>query len=201
MKNDNIEIIVHRINTVEALLKVPNHYGCEIDIRSMGSNLILNHEPYQGGELLSDYLDAYNHGLLVLNIKEAGIENDVIDLVKLKGIKKYFLLDVEFPYIYKYARLGEKNIAVRYSEDEPIELALKYKDKVDWIWIDTNTKLPIDRKIALDLSGFKTCLVCPERWDRPEDIIVYRKKMSKLGFSPDAVMTSLQCVELWKKKI
>ena len=123
MKNDKTEIVIHRVNKIKDLLEIPNNYGCEIDIRSFGDKLILNHEPYQDGELLSNYLDSYNHGLLVLNIKESGIENDVLDLVKSKGIKKYFLLDVEFPYIYKYSRLGERAIAIRYSEDEPIDLA------------------------------------------------------------------------------
>ena len=201
MKNNNMQLVIHRVNKVQELLKIPKQFGCEIDIRSFNGKLVLNHEPYETGDLLKDYLDNYNHQLLVLNIKEAGIEEDVIKMVKSKRIKNYFLLDVEFPYLYKYSRLGQKNIAVRFSEDEPIELAKKYKNKVNWVWIDTNTQLPLNEKIIEDLRGFKSCLVCPERWNRPEDILVYRKKMSKFGFIPNAVMTSLQYVELWQKKI
>jgi len=37
-------------------------------------------------------------------------------------------LDVEFPYLYRASRLGERAIAVRFSEDEPIELIYKYKN-------------------------------------------------------------------------
>ena len=70
MKNDKTEIVIHRVNKIKDLLEIPNNYGCEIDIRSFGDKLILNHEPYQDGELLSNYLDSYNHGLLVLNIRE-----------------------------------------------------------------------------------------------------------------------------------
>ena len=39
-----MEIIVHRINEIEKLSKLRNSYGVEIDIRSNGSKLILNHE-------------------------------------------------------------------------------------------------------------------------------------------------------------
>ena len=77
-----MDIIAHRINLISELLELPVKYGCEIDIRSRNSKLILNHEPYVSGDSLVDYLDNYKHGLLVLNIKEAGIENDVLQLVR-----------------------------------------------------------------------------------------------------------------------
>ena len=107
-------------------------------------------------------------------------------------------MDVEFPYLYKASRNGEKNIAVRYSEDEPIELVNKYIGKVDWVWIDTNTKLPINQSVVLSLNNFKTCLVCPERWGRPNDITNYKKIMDSLKFKPDAIMTSMQLVSIWQ---
>ena len=40
-----MEIIIHRINSLKELIKLPTDYGAEIDIRSQGSRLILNHEP------------------------------------------------------------------------------------------------------------------------------------------------------------
>ena len=196
-----MEIVVHRINSINQLKSVPYNYGCEIDIRSQGSKLILNHEPYSLGDYLIDYLDNYRHGLLVLNIKEAGIENDVLNLVRERDISSFFLLDVEFPYLYKSSRLGERAIAVRFSEDEPIELVNTYNTLVDWVWVDTNTNLPIDSNNIVAFSSIKTCLVCPERWGRPEDIIPYRKKMKLLDFSPTAVMTNLKFTHLWEQDI
>ena len=89
-----MEIVIHRINALYDLKNIPKKYGCEIDIRSQGSKLILNHEPYVSGDYLFDYLDNYNHGLLVLNLKEAGIENDVLKAVREREIISYFLLDV-----------------------------------------------------------------------------------------------------------
>ena len=47
-----------------------------------------------------DYIENYKHGTLVLNIKESGIEDEVLKIVKSKSIKSYFLLDVEMPYLY-----------------------------------------------------------------------------------------------------
>ena len=196
-----MEIVAHRINSINELLEVPMKYGCEIDIRSQDSKLILNHEPYLSGDNLIDYLDNYKHGLLVLNIKEAGIENDVLQLVRERNIPSFFLLDVEFPYLYRASRLGERAIAVRFSEDEPIELVYNYNKLVDWVWVDTNTKLPIDSNNTLALSSMKTCLVCPERWGRPNDIIPYRKLMNLLGFSLNAVMTNLKYTNLWEQDI
>lgn len=192
------EIVIHRVNHRARLDQIPDCFGLEIDLRAEGSSLILNHDPFKRGESFVDWLDGYKHGLLVLNIKEAGIEETVLRLVQERGIEKFFLLDVEFPYVYRAARNGEKRIAMRFSEDESIETVLKYKGKVDWVWIDTNTKLPLEEKTALALQGFQSCLVCPERWGRPQDIPVYQEQMKRLSFLPDAVMTSLNYAHCWK---
>ena len=193
-----MEIIIHRVNTVIELQKIKQNYGVEIDIRAWRNNLILNHEPFKNGEKLDDYLDNYNHGTLVLNIKEAGIEKEVLKVVRERPhIKNYFLLDVEFPYLYRASREREKNIAIRFSEDEGIETVKNYIGKVDWVWIDTNTMLPITEKNKNILNKFKKCLVCPERWGRPVDISYYKHKMKSLFFNIDSVMTSKEFVPLW----
>ena len=193
-----MEIIVHRINTLKELRGIPQEYGTEIDIRAFGSNLILNHDPLQSGERFVDYLDEYKHGTMTINIKEAGIENEVLRLVRQRPyINSYFLLDVEFPYLYQASRNMERSIAVRFSEDESIETVTNYLDKVDWVWIDTNTKLPLEENNISILNHFKKCLVCPERWNRPEDIVEYRKTMISFEFELDAVMTSLKYTSKW----
>ena len=96
-----MEFIIHRVNKIKELKGIEFKYGVEIDIRAWSSELILNHEPFTSGERLEDYLDEYKHGTLVLNIKEAGIENEVLKLVRERpNIKSYYLLDVECPYLY-----------------------------------------------------------------------------------------------------
>jgi len=196
-----MKLIAHQINTISQLKMVSNRYGCEIDIRARGSELILHHDPFKDGEKLTDFLDAYQHGLLILNIKEAGIEKDVIDAVKQRNIPEYFLLDVEFPFIYRAARSGIRNIAIRFSEDEPIGLADNYAGMVDWVWIDTISRLPIEEENIGVLSTFQTCLVCPERWGRPQDIIPYRQQLRKMNFTLNAVMTNLKYIDLWEQPI
>lgn len=184
-------IVIHRVNSIRELKKIPPKYGVEVDVRGFGKKIILNHEPLKNGDELEAYLRQFHHRFIILNIKESGIEKRVIALAKKFNIKNYFLLDVEFPYLYQAARKGERHIAVRYSEDEPIATALTYKGKVDWVWIDTQTKLPLKKKIVQQLRGFKTALVSPERWGRARDVPAYLKEMEALNFKPNLVMTDL----------
>jgi len=186
-----MEIIIHRVNTLKHLKSISQQYGAEIDIRAHGSELILNHEAFQKGERFENYLDEYRHGTLVLNIKETGIESDVLRLVRMRPqIKSYFLLDVEFPYIYRASRNGESAIAIRFSEDESIETVNNYTGKVDWVWIDTNTRLPVDENNISTLNQFKKCLVCPELWGRSKDIELFKLNLKKINFSVDSVITN-----------
>ena len=195
-----MEIIIHRINTIESLKNIPHNYGVEIDVRSYGNDLILNHDAYQNGDSLDSFLENYNHGTLVLNIKESGIEDSVIEIVdKHVNIQSYFLLDIEFPYLCTASKKVQKNMAIRYSEYESIQTVNQFINKVGWVWIDTFTKLPItktDRKI---LDKFKKCLVCPERWNRKSDIVTYKKILKSMNFKIDAVMTSKSNINYWLK--
>ena len=86
------------------------------------------------------------------------------------------------PYMYSATNKGVKNIAVRFSEYEDIALAKYFQNQLKWIWIDTATKLPLTLKNLKIISKFKSVLVCPERWGRPNDIKKYKKKMNYLGF-------------------
>ena len=194
-----MEIILHRINKIAELKVIPKKYGTEIDLRIRNSKIILNHETDDKGDYFIDYLENYDHGTLILNIKDSGIENEVIKLVKNKNIKSFFLLDVEFPYMYYCYKKDFRNIAVRFSEFENIKNLKVFKDfNFDWIWIDTFTKLPVNLDNQEDLKLMKTCLVCPERWGRENDIKEYIKVLKKINFFPNAVMTSIKFAKLWE---
>ena len=194
-----MEIIIHRINKVKDLIEIPSIYGVEVDIRTKGSKLILNHEPFENGDKFENYLENYKNKTLVLNLKEAGIENEVLKLTKKYKIKSYFLLDVEMPYLYLASKKNQKNIAVRFSEYENIELSNYFKNKVNWIWIDTVSRLPINETNLKIINKFKSCIVCPERWGRSSDIQKYKKLLKKLNFKPTAVMTSKKFITAWEK--
>ncbi len=155
--------IAHRINTVEQLSQVSPEYGIELDLRYEGENLIMHHDPFVTGELFEDLLKAYKHRFIILNVKTEGIEAEVLRLLEKYQIENYFFLDLSLPYLIKYMRKGEKNIAVRFSEYEPIEFVMSFKDKVEWVWVDCFTKLPLDdHSYELLKKHFKICLVSPE---------------------------------------
>lgn len=197
-----MEVIIHRVNSILSLKSIPNAYGCEVDLRANGSSIVMNHDPYVGGENFLSFLEEYNHGTLVLNIKESGIEDYVLKAVKDRGIKSFFLLDVEFPFIYNHSLIGNmRNVAARFSEYEPIKNLEIFKNKIDWVWIDTFTKNPVNEKNLQLLNNFKKCLVCPSRWGRFEDILHYRRSLNQLNFNLDSVMTDIKFSELWSQEL
>jgi len=194
-----MEIIIHRVNSLAKLRQIPERYGVEVDVRSFGSKLILNHEPKFNGQLLKDYLHEYKHGTIIFNIKEAGIEKEIISLSEKYKIKKFFLLDVEHPFIITSKIRYKKYLSVRFSEFEPIQLANKFQRFTSWIWIDTVNKLPLSIKEIKIIRKFKSCLVSPERWNRKNDIGKYISFFKKNKFIPNAVMTEMNFSKIWEK--
>jgi|SRR3989344_635437 len=191
--------IVHRVNSIRELKNIPTKYGIEVDIRNEGKKLILNHDPYYEGDSFENYCKEYKHAFLVLNIKTEGIEKEALRIVKKSGIKNYMLLDITFPTILKLSNEKEKNIAIRFSEYEPIENAISLKGKVKWVWVDTFTKLPLTKKIyeRIRKNGFKIFLVSPDRWGRKKDIEKYSKYFKKNNIKIDAVMSSKELIGRW----
>ena len=193
-------IIVHRVNTIKSLKSIDTDLGCEIDIRTDGSQLILNHDPFKKGDNFIDYLDEYQHGTLVLNIKETGIENDVLDEVKKRKIKSYFLLDVEFPYIIRAFMRNENNIAIRFSEYETIANVITFKNNLKWVWVDLVSKIPINEFNFKILNQFNLCLVCPSLWNRSNEILKVKDEIEKYNFKNISVITESKYIFHWINK-
>lgn len=187
--------IAHRINTIEQLKKVPKNQGIELDLRYEDKNIILQHEPFETGELFTDFLKFYRHQLIILNVKSEGIESKILEILNQHQIKNYFFLDLSLPFLVKYAREGEKNIAIRFSEFEPLEFVLSFAGLLDWIWVDCFTKMPLNESnYAILKKHFKICLVSPELQNHPkENILTYKKQLK--NFQIDAVCTKFP--ELW----
>ena len=110
--------ILHRINTIEALENTPLKYGVEVDIRSFGKDLVIHHDPFEQGQSFDEWIKFYRHGTLILNVKEEGLEEKLISMMKLYSINNFFFLDQSFPFMRKTAINGEKRCAVRISEYE-----------------------------------------------------------------------------------
>lgn len=195
-----MKLIAHRVNTVEELKSLPNQYGVEIDLRdSADGEIHIAHDPFVKGESFEEYLKQYNHGIMILNIKSERIEHKVLELIKKYKIKEYFFLDSSFPMIYSLSKEGERNIAMRFSEFEGIDTIKKMKGKVDWIWVDCFTKLPVDQTVFKELKemNYKLCLVSPELQGRNNEIESYREYLTKNNILFDAVCTKHYNFSRW----
>lgn len=194
-----MEIIAHRRNLASELAATPVHLGVEIDIRTQGGDFILHHDPFCDGELLERWLDRFGHGTLILNVKEEGLEDRLIELMTARGIVRFFFLDQSFPFLVRTAARGERRCAVRVSEFESVETALSLADRIDWVWVDCFTRFPLDGAAAKVLSdaGFRLCLVSPELHGRPAEteIPALRRLLEAEGIEANAVCTKHP--ELW----
>jgi len=165
-------LIEHRVNTIEHLLRVPAERGIEVDVRDYDGDLRLVHDPLLSGERLEDLLAAYRHALLIFNVKCDGLEGRIMDLAAKYGVKDYFFLDLANPTLVSLVRRGVRQVAVRYSEYEPLEFALAFAGKADWVWVDCFTRLPLEPQSYRRLhEHFKICLVSPELQKHPGKMI------------------------------
>ena len=198
-----MKLISHRRNTVSELLATDSKYGIEVDIRSKGDRLIIHHDPFVAGESFNEWIDAYRHGTLILNVKEEGLEARLIALMQSKGIADYFFLDQSFPFLVKWSKAGEHRCAVRVSEFESIETALTLAGKVDWVWVDCFTRFPLTEHDARSLkdAGFKLCLVSPELQGRDANVEIPHlvSLLKERNIAADAVCT--KHTNLWEEAI
>ncbi len=182
--------IIHRVNKSEDLISLPSDFGIEIDIRSDGQNLVLGHDPKQYTENLESYIESFEHSFLIANVKESGIENQVIQSLNKKKIENFFLLDVEFPYILQNNKKNGNYLSLRYSKYESIESIKPFIGKVKWIWVDTYADFNVDKNIANILKNFKICIVSPSRWNSEYDLKYFVDKFKKFEIKIDAAMIS-----------
>lgn len=196
--------INHRINTVEQLSHVALTNGIELDIRYHENELVLHHDPFRhhetAPEKLEDLLKAWHHnGPMILNVKTEGVEKACIALMNKYNIKNWFFLDLSMPYFAIYAEtaknkeiegFGPDNLAVRFSEREPLEYALAFAGKANWVWVDCFTHLPLNNDIYTKLkdAGYKICIVSPELQKHSmNNIAAFQKQLA--GMDIDAVCT------------
>lgn len=90
-------IIKHRVNNLESLKKTPDKYGVEIDLRSENKKIFLSHDPFTKGPLFKNWLKNFNHKIIVLNVKEEGLEVKILDLLKKKKLIISFFMIRHFP--------------------------------------------------------------------------------------------------------
>jgi hypothetical protein len=195
-----MEFIAHRINTIRELIDLPVSFGVELDLRDSGSRLVLNHDPFTGGEDFERYLDSYRHGAMIVNVKSEGIEFRALELLSEHEIDKFFFLDSSFPMMVRLSNEGETRMALRLSEYECIETVIAMEGRAQWVWVDCFTRFPMDKNgfDALKKAGFSVCVVSPELQSREWDIEGTAALLAERGITPDAVCAKLSNFERWR---
>lgn len=191
--------IQHRVNTAAQLERVRPEHGVEIDLRDRGDRLILQHDPFADGEDFDAWLAGYRHRLVILNVKSERIEPRVLELLRKHAVADYFFLDCSFPMTRWLVARGESNVAVRFSEYEPVESALALAGQVKWVWADCFSRMPFTEETYAKLRPhFKLCVVSPELQGRPVDTIpAFCHDLRP--YPVDAVCT--KAPEVWKKAL
>ena len=184
-----IKFIKHRSNTLEDI-RDKNYYGFEIDIRTINNHLICHHDPFANGVFLENILHEIKDRLVILNVKEDGLEQKIIELMKTFNLSEYFFLDQPVPTIIRSINMNI-DCAVRFSEYEYFELNKNVRPK--WIWIDSFTgswEHLTDTLNLADKWGIQTCLVSPELQGRFSiDEFEYLKSNFKDSSIPNAICT------------
>ncbi len=197
-----MEIIYHRRNNIDLLVSTPIDFGVEIDIRTYKNKLIIHHDPCCQGADFEEWLKFYKNGTLILNVKEEGLENMILKILKRHNIQKFFFLDQTFPFLIKTSREGEKRCAVRFSEYESLETVLNLRGLIDWVWVDFFNKLPLNNESFMKIKNnkFKICLVSPELQSFGEkEVIELKRTLKNQKINVDAVCTKYP--SLWKDLI
>jgi len=194
-------IIKHRVNTIKQLKKTSINFGVEIDLRSDLKNIYLHHNPFMGGEKFDKWLKYFKHKLLVLNVKEEGLEKKIIKVLSLYKIKNFFFHDQTFSSLLKNKEIT--NVSIRYSEFEDLKNRKYLFKKIKWVWIDNFSIFPLYKDFynICKKSKVKICIVSPELVDlkKKSEINKIIKYLKKNKFKIDAVCTKYPY--LWKKKI
>ncbi len=192
-------LIKHRVNSSKELKILDNEYGVEIDLRSKNKNIYLHHDPYVKGELFSKWIKYYNHKLLVLNVKEEGLEDQILKILNKNKIKNYFFHDQTFSTILK--NMNHTKVSVRYSEYEDLKKKNTLFNKIKWLWVDNFTKISLNKKFYFFLKKqkVKICIVSPElvKKDRIKEIKNIISKLRKNDIKIDAICTKQP--KIWLK--
>ena len=192
-------IIKHRVNSIDELKKTSCKYGIELDIRSIEGKVSVTHDITLTAPTFKNWLDNYNHGLLALNVKEDGLEEQILKLLADYGISNYFFLDQPFPTLRKCLEKGISS-AIRISEHENFPESINLE--MDWVWVDSfygNWDRVFEKIVEIENDKLRYCLVSPELQKRAPDYEIEQicKKIESYGIKVEAVCTKFP--ELWSQ--
>ena len=191
--------IAHRVNSYIYANSIPTDYGIEFDIRDSNGKIIVTHDPFTEGEEFEIFLSHLTNRFLIVNIKSEGIELKALELLKKYRFENFFLLDCSFPAIIKLSKLGEKRIALRFSEYENCANIIDNKDKAMWVWVDCFNNFPLTKKIEeiFHAHNLKICIVSPELHNKSELIEKYKNYIKNENIFVDAICTKDFLIDKW----
>jgi hypothetical protein len=194
-------IIQHRVNQIDLLQRTPKHLGVEVDVRSNQEELYLAHDPFAEGPSLTEFLDQFDHSFIVLNVKEEGLEDRCVELLRSKGIGNYFFLDQSMPFLIRRGLVGRTDGACRLSEYESLDTVTNLSPFCNWVWVDSFSSGGVSFETLTHLRslGLKICLVSPELHGahRQGEILSLVSLTQQLKFQIDAVCTKFP--EKWAR--
>jgi hypothetical protein len=183
----NTTFICHRVNEIEELKQIDKMFGIEIDMRD---GLKVSHDDTNDNNVphFENILLNYNHKIMIINIKSERLELDCLQSMENKSFD-YFFLDTNIPMMVLLNKLGNNNIAARFSEYEPIEYYEKIKHMVSWVWVDCFTLFPLTVYLydRFKNDNKKICIVSPELQNKPSKIKEYRNHLIDNNMIPDAI--------------
>jgi len=194
-------IYKHRCNSVELLNETPPVYGIEMDLRTHKDEIIVAHDPFSPGPRLSDWLCDYRHAGLILNVKEEGLEDRILEIVFKFGIANYLFLDQSYPFMVKWLTKGlQAHIAARVSEYESINSVKSLVCMPSFIWCDSFTgsweHLPEVIEVAQDRK-LQVIIVSPELHSRSEQSEIKELQQMLTEFNSEGVNVCTKNPENW----
>jgi hypothetical protein len=195
--------IAHRVNQLNETVAAEVFGaadGIEFDIRDTGGEIVVQHDPFLTGQRFTDFLKfCPSNKFYIVNVKAEGIEQRAIADLEAHGITQFFLLDCSIPMMVRLGKLGERRLAVRFSEYESLATVEAMAPFVSWVWVDVFTQLPLTNAIETSIRnhGLKLCLVSPELQGQQEKITEYKHLLTLRSVNIDAVCSKLYNRGLW----
>jgi len=198
-----VKYIAHRQNKLTALDRLKNSFfGLELDIRSSSKNIVLDHDPFKKGLDFFKNLNLLKKFFLLIDVKSSGISIKICNILKRKNIK-FLLLNLSHPELIEMINRGfAKNIFLRFSLYEKLDLSKKKLNQIKWVWVDFFESYKISSKEYSYLKKYKKkiCLTSPDLVGLKEDSIrKYIKYLNNNKIKVDMVCVKQKNVKVWKK--
>lgn len=134
-------IFIHRQNDIgrKSNVDVFKFQGIEIDLRSSPNGIVLTHDRVDYSKCnsyfrLEDVIDKIDKYTVICNIKESGIEEEIINILSNKV--NFLFLDSQLPDIIRLSEKYKGKFIIRVSDMESINYNLIKLSKPKFIWVD-----------------------------------------------------------------